>query len=125
MRHRKRSVKLGRSPAHLKTMLGSLVCSLIEEQRITTTLPKAREARRLAEKMVTLGKKGTLAARRRAISRLRHKEPVAKLFAEVAPRYKDVSGGYTRIMKTGCRRGDNAEMAILEWVQPAQQPESE
>lgn len=117
MRHRKKTVKLGRTAAHRDAMLGSLVCSLISEKRIVTTLPKAKVVRSLAEKMVTLGKNGTLADRRRAISRLHRKDLVAVLFNEIAPGYRDRAGGYTRIMKLGKRPGDNSEMAILEFVE--------
>jgi len=98
-------------------MLAALVCGLIDSKRITTTLAKAKLARGLAERMVTLGKKGTLAARRRAISKLRAKSSVAKLFDEIdAGMFADRAGGYTRILKLGCRRSDGSEMAILEWV---------
>ncbi len=116
MRHQVRDKKLGRSSSHRKALLASLVCHLIEEKRIKTTLMKAKEARRVAEKMVTLGLKGTLAARRQAISALRSPERVATLFEEVAPQFKDRPGGYTRITKLGQRRSDGSEMAILEWV---------
>lgn len=97
-------------------MLANQVCSLIESKRITTTLAKARATRSLAEKMVTLGKQETLAARRRAISVLHNKTAVAELFSSVAPAMKDRAGGYTRIMKLGPRSSDGSEMAILEWV---------
>ncbi len=117
MRHRKKTVKLGRTSAHREALMASLVCHLIEERRIVTTLPKARAARTMADKMVTLGKRGTLADRRLAISRLRRKERVATLFAEIAPGFMDRQGGYTRIVKLGNRQGDGAEMAILEWVE--------
>jgi len=116
MRHRKDSTKLGRSSAHLKATTAALVCGLIEEKRIRTTLSKAKLARRKAEKMVTLGRAGTLHARRRAISILRSESAVAKLFAEVAPSFTDRNGGYTRIVKLGRRSSDSSEMAILEWV---------
>jgi large subunit ribosomal protein L17 len=116
MRHKKKTVKLGRTSAHRDALMGTLVCSLISEKRIKTTLPKAKAARSLADKMVTLGKRGTLAARRQAISKLRRKRPVAELFDTIAPAYQDRQGGYTRILKLGKRAGDNAEMALLEWV---------
>ncbi|MCB1068931.1 MAG: 50S ribosomal protein L17 [Kiritimatiellae bacterium] len=116
MRHRKRTVKLGRTSEHRRSMLANQVCSLIESKRITTTLAKARATRSLAEKMVTLGKQETLAARRRAISVLHNKTAVAELFSSVAPAMKDRAGGYTRIMKLGPRSSDGSEMAILEWV---------
>lgn len=117
MRHRKRTVKLGRTGAHRKALLSSLVCGLIQEKRIVTTLPKARAARSLAEKMVTLGKRGTLAARRQAISVLRRSDRVAVLFDEIAPQFSDRAGGYTRIVKLPPRGGDFSDMAILEWVE--------
>jgi large subunit ribosomal protein L17 len=116
MRHQVRDKKLGRSSSHRKALMASLVCHLIEEKRIKTTLMKAKEARRVAEKMITLGLKGTLAARRQAIATLRRPERVATLFDEVAPQFKDRPGGYTRITKLGQRRSDGSEMAILEWV---------
>jgi large subunit ribosomal protein L17 len=116
MRHKVRDKKLGRSSSHRKALMASLVCHLIEEKRIKTTLMKAKEARRVAEKMVTLGLKGTLASRRQAISILRRPERVATLFDEVAPQFKERPGGYTRITKLGQRRSDGSEMAILEWV---------
>lgn len=108
--------KFGRSKAHRKQLLSSLVANLIIQERITTTLPKAKQARRDAEKMVTLARKGTLAARRLAASRLRSPEAVRKLFDAVVPAMDGRPGGYTRIIKTGTRRGDATEMAILEWV---------
>lgn len=116
MRHQKKSVKLGRSPSHRKALVESLVSNFIAERRIRTTLPKARLARQLAEKMVTLAKKNTLAARRQAIAALQDTGRVSQLFAEIAPQYKDRKGGYTRITKIGRRIGDGAEMAYLEWV---------
>ena len=96
--------------------MASLVCSLIDARRITTTLAKAREARKLAEKMVTLAGKDTLAARRRVMTVLKQDRRVATLFSEIAPAFKDRPGGYTRIIKKGQRRSDGSEMAILEWV---------
>lgn len=116
MRHRKNSVKLGRSMAHRKALMASLVCGLIEQQRIETTLPKAKQARSLAEKMVTLAKKNTLASRRQALSFLHHRDCVSKLFATIGPHYHDRAGGYTRIMRKGRRGSDSAEVAIVEWV---------
>jgi len=117
MRHRKNTLKLGRTSAHRKELLSNLVCGLIEHRRIKTTLPKAKAARTLAEKMVTLGKKGDLAARRRAISRLHRPELVKILFEEIAPGFAERSGGYTRITKLGARMSDASEMAVLEWVE--------
>lgn len=116
MRHRKHDVKLGRSPSHHKATVASLVCHLIEEKRIRTTLPKARLARSLAERMVTLGRRNTLPARRQAVSRLRSPVAVSALFTDIVPKFEGRNGGYTRIMKLGPRRGDGAEMAVLEWV---------
>lgn len=116
MRHRKSNVKLGRTAEGRSALLSSLVCNFIEEQRIRTTLPKARQARRVAERMVTLAKRGTLAARRDALAELRHRKHVTKLFERIAPQYKDRHGGYTRIVKLGRRGSDGSEMAILEWV---------
>lgn len=98
-------------------MLANLVCSLITENRITTTLAKAKAARSVAEKMVTLAKKGTLHARRLCVARLHQNGPVKRLFKEFGPLFKDRRGGYTRIMHLGQRRGDAAQRAILEWVE--------
>ncbi len=116
MRHQNKTVKLGRSQAHRDALLSNQVCSLIIHQRIRTTLAKAKAVRPLAEKMVTLGKKGTLHARRVAIATLHQPDAVKKLFAEIAPRTSGRAGGYTRIVKLGPRRSDSAPMAILEWV---------
>jgi len=116
MRHRKKTVKLGRTTSHREAMLANLVCSLIQEKRITTTLPKAKATRSLAEKMVTLGKRGDLHARRQAISKLRSQDAVHELFSSIAPAFAERQGGYTRIMKLGARSSDASEMAILEWV---------
>jgi len=125
MRHRKKTIKLGRDSAHRKAMLGNMVCSLINEKRITTTLPKARAARSLAEKMVTLGKRGDLHARRQAISRLRSQDSVYELFSTIAPAMSERNGGYTRIIKKGKRSSDASEMAILEWVDVTVAPAKE
>jgi large subunit ribosomal protein L17 len=123
MRHRKKTIKLGRTSAHRDALLSGLVCNLIERRRITTTLAKAKAARPLAERMVTLGKRGTLDARRRAISILRQPDRVGTLFASIAPAFKDRAGGYTRIVKLGRRaHSDGAEMSILEWVDYVPQP---
>jgi len=135
MRHLKRTAKLGRTGEHRNAMLANMVCSLIRHRRIETTLSKARAARPVAEKMVTLGKRGTLHSRRLASARLKYadrkqhgsKEENAKfwqndviriLFEEIAPAMKERAGGYTRIIKLGQRRGDAAQLAILEWVDP-------
>ena len=119
MRHRVHTFKIGRTGAHRTAMLANMVCSLIEHGQITTSLVKAREARRVAEKMVTLGKKGDLHHRRLAISTLRKADMVAKLFAEIAPAYACRQGGYTSIIKLGKRRGDACEMCILKFVAAA------
>jgi len=120
MRHQKKTVKLGRSQAHRDALLANQVISLIKHSRITTTLAKAKAVRPFAEKLVTLGKKGTLHARRTALSYLFHNEAaVAKLFKEVAPRSANRNGGYTRIIKLGYRKSDAAPLAILEWVDQA------
>lgn len=119
MRHRKQTAKLGRTGTHRNAMLANLVCSLIKHKRIKTTLAKARAARSVAEKMVTLGKTGTIHARRLAAARLHQEDAVKILFAEIAPSHKDRNGGYTRIIKMLRRQGDAAEEAILEWVDSA------
>ena len=116
MRHRKSTKRLGRSSSHLKATSASLVCGLIEERRITTTVAKARMTRRLAEKMVTLVRKGTLAARRQAIAFLKRTQSVDILIRDILPAMSGRQGGYTRIMKLSGRRKDSSEMAILEWV---------
>jgi large subunit ribosomal protein L17 len=119
MRHQKKTVKLGRTAEHRKALLANQVCSLITHQRIKTTLAKAKAVRPLAEKMVTLGKNGSLHARRNALSILRQKDVVKKLFDDIAPRSKDRNGGYTRIVKLGQRKSDSAAMAFIEWVDAA------
>ncbi len=116
MKHRVAGRKLGRNPSHRKAMLRNIVTSLLEHERIVTTVPKAKEARRIAEKMITLGKRGDLHARRQALSYIRTKEIVAKLFDELSEQYADRQGGYTRIIRTGTRYGDAAPMAIVELV---------
>ena len=120
MRHRKKTVKLGRSAAHRDALLANQVCSLIEHSRIKTTLAKAKAVRPLAEKMVTLGKKGSLHARRTALSVLRQSGAVKKLFEDIAPRSATRNGGYTRIIKLGYRKSDAAPIAFIEWVDGAQ-----
>ena len=125
MRHLKRTAKLGRTGEHRNAMLANLVCSLIKHKRITTTLAKAKAARSVAEKMVTLGKKGTIHARRLAAARLHQEDAVKLLFNEIAPAQKDRRGGYTRIVKKGERIGDASQMAILEWVDVPLAPEAE
>lgn len=117
MRHLKRTAKLGRTGEHRNAMLANLVCSLIKHRRIQTTLAKAKAARSVAEKMVTLGKGGTIHDRRLAAARLRNDEDATKiLFTELAPVFKERSGGYTRIVRLSQRNGDAAQLAILEWV---------
>ena len=122
MRHRKKTVKLGRSSAHRNELLSNLVCALIDNKRIKTTAPKAKAARSLAEKMVTLGKKGTLAARRQAIATLKNEKSVKELFEAVAPVFAERNGGYTRIVKLGRRISDSSEMVLLEWVDAVAAP---
>ena len=116
MRHRSKTAKLKRSASHRKALLSNLACSLIEHGRIRTTLAKAKALRPVAEKMVTLGKRGDIHARRQAVAFLRHKDVVKKLFDEVAPAAKDRVGGYCRITKLGPRMTDSAPMAFIEWV---------
>jgi len=114
MRHRVATWKLGRNTSHRRSLLRNLVTSLILEERIETTVPKAKAMRPLAEKMITLGKKGDLAARRRAAAYLMTSAAVDKLFDTVAPRFGDRNGGYTRIVKTSWQKGDGAEKAFIE-----------
>lgn len=116
MRHRKAGRSLGRTSSHRAAMLRNMVTSLLEMERIVTTVPKAKEARRVAEQMITLGKRGDLHARRQAMSYIRSKDIVAKLFDQLSTQYADRQGGYTRIIRTGSRSGDAAPMAILELV---------
>ena len=120
MRHQKKTIKLGRTAEHRKALLANQVCSLIAHQRVKTTLAKAKAVRPLAEKMVTFGKNGSLHARRMALSMLRQKDAVKKLFDEIAPRSAGRNGGYTRIVKLGQRKSDSASMAFIEWVDAAQ-----
>lgn len=142
MRHLKRTAKLGRTAEHRSALLANMVCCLIKEKRITTTLAKAKAVRSVAEKILTLGKTGTLHARRLAAARLRQQprslfpskeqrlrwrqdhDVVRILFEDIAPLFKDRNGGYTRILRLGQRQGDAAEMAILEWVEQAAAPEA-
>ncbi len=122
MRHRKRTAKLGMKSQHRRATLANMVCSLITHDRITTTIAKAKEARRYADKMVTLAKKGSLHHRRQALAFLRQKPAVKKLFAELGVQHADRAGGYTRIIRLGARHSDAAEMAILEWTGTAAAP---
>jgi len=124
MRHKNSLVKLGRTAEERKALLSSMVANFIEEQRITTTLAKAKQTRMLAEKMVTIAKKAMVAgtpnalmlAKRKVIEVVRHRKHMERLFVAIAPQYKDRAGGYTRIVKLGRRGSDSSEMAILEWV---------
>ena len=116
MRHRMSGRKLNRTSSHRKAMLANMAASLITHEQISTTLPKAKELKRFADKMITLGKMGSLHARRQAFAVLRDDASVAKLFDALAQRYKDRKGGYTRVLKAGFRYGDSAPMAIIELV---------
>ncbi|PLX47689.1 MAG: 50S ribosomal protein L17 [Desulfobulbaceae bacterium] len=116
MRHRKAGRRLGRTTSHRKAMVRNMVTSLLDQERIVTTTPKAKEVRKVADKMITLAKRGDLHARRQALSFIQDKSVVAKLFEELGPEYKERPGGYTRIIRTGNRLGDAAPMAILELV---------
>ena len=122
MRHNRTGRQLGRNGSHRRAMFRNLVTSLFEHGRIQTTDAKAKEVRRIAEKMITLGKRGDLHARRQVMAYVQRKEVVAKLFAEVSPRFAQRPGGYTRILKLGVRRGDSAPMSILELVQESYAP---
>lgn len=116
MRHKYSGRRLGRTSSHRMAMFRNMVTSLLQHERIVTTTEKAKEARPIAEKMITLGKRGDLHARRQALSFIRSKDVVEKLFTEIKDKFDDRKGGYTRIIKTGVRKGDAAEMAILELV---------
>jgi large subunit ribosomal protein L17 len=116
MRHQKKTIKLGRTADHRRALLANQVCALIQHQRIKTTLAKAKAVRPLAERMVTLGKNGSIHARRRALAVLRQKNVVKKLFDDIAQRSAERNGGYTRIVKLGARKSDSARMAFIEWV---------
>ena len=120
MRHQRVMKKFGRSTEHRQMLMRSLVTNLILAESIKTTLPKAKEARKDADKIVTVAKKGDLAARRLAASRLTEPKAVQKLFEKIAPAMKDRKGGYTRIIKLGARKGDASEMCILQWVTAAE-----
>ena len=122
MRHNVSGRKLNRTPAHRKMLYRNLVTALFKHERITTTVPKAKEARSLAEKLITFAKAGDLHARRMAARKVNEPAVLQKLFAEIGPRYTDRPGGYTRIMRLGPRKGDNAEMAILELVDGKAKP---
>ena len=116
MRHGFAHRKLNRTAEHRRAMFANLAAALIKHEQITTTLPKAKDLRPVVEKLVTLGKRGGLHARRQAIAEMRDVAMVKKLFEVIGPRYKDRNGGYTRIMKAGFRPGDNAAMAVIEFV---------
>ncbi|HVI63102.1 MAG TPA: 50S ribosomal protein L17 [Bradyrhizobium sp.] len=116
MRHGRVYRKLNRTAEHRRAMFANMAAALIKHEQIVTTLPKAKELRPIVEKLFTLGKKGGLAMRRQAISELRDVDMTRKLFDTLAPRYKDRHGGYTRIIKAGFRYGDNAAMAVIEFV---------
>ncbi len=116
MRHRKSGRKLGRTSSHREAMFRNMVTSLFEHERIVTTAEKAKEVRPIAEKMITLAKRGDLHARRQAQSYIRRKDIVAKLFDTIGEQFSDRDGGYTRILRTGVRPGDSASMAIIELV---------
>ena len=116
MRHGNAHRKLGRTSAHRTAMFANMAASLIKHEQITTTLPKAKELRPFVEKLVTLAKRGDLHARRLAISRVRDVDQVGKLFSAIGPRYADRNGGYIRIMQAGFRHGDNAPVAVIEFV---------
>ncbi|MAP17735.1 MAG: 50S ribosomal protein L17 [Aurantimonas sp.] len=116
MRHAKRGRKLNRTASHRKAMFANMVASLILHEQIVTTLPKAKELRPIVEKMITLGKRGDLHARRQAFSQVRDPSVIGKLFDTLAPRYAERNGGYTRVLKAGFRRGDNAPLAVIEFV---------
>lgn len=121
MRHRKDHRKLSRNPSHRKAMLRNMVTSLLEHEQIRTTDAKAKEIRRVAERIITLGKRGTLHARRQALETLRSKEVAAKVFDTLADRYRDRPGGYTRVLKLGERRhGDNAPMSVVQLIPGAE-----
>lgn len=116
MRHGKSGRRLGRTTSHKEAMFRNMVTSVFEHERIVTTTPKAKEVRKVVDKMITLAKRGDLHARRQAFSFIRSRDVVAKLFDEISEQFEDRNGGYTRIIQTGHRRGDAAPMAILELV---------
>lgn len=121
MRHRKSGRQLNRNSSHRKAMFRNMTCSLLRHELIKTTLPKAKELRRVAEPIITLAKYDSVAKRRQAFDRLRDDEVVGKLFAELGPRYKERPGGYMRILKCGYRPGDKAPMAFVELVDRPEQ----
>jgi large subunit ribosomal protein L17 len=117
MRHNKSGKRLGRNSSHRSAMMRNMVTSLLEHEKITTTDARAKELRKLAERMITLGKRGDLHARRQAMQVVRDRKVVGKLFEMVAPRYMERPGGYTRIIKLGARHGDNASLSLIELVE--------
>jgi len=125
MRHKKSGRKLGRNSSHRKAMFRNMAASLLRHETIKTTLPKAKELRRVVEPLITLAKEDGVANRRLAFDRLRDKEVVGKLFTDLGPRFKNRPGGYLRILKTGPRPGDAAPMAIVMLVEEEQQPQTE
>lgn len=124
MRHKVGGRKLQRNTAHRMAMLRNMVTSLLRHERITTTIPKAKEARKMAEKVITLGKKGGLHNVRMATRVVRDREVLQKVFSELKDRYKERPGGYTRLMRAGFRKGDAAEIAVLELVDRPEKPAS-
>ncbi len=124
MRHRRAHRKLGRTSSHRKALLRTMVTDFLDKERIVTTVPKAKELRPFAEKMITLGKRESLHARRQALSVIRRKSVVHKLFDSLAPRFADRNGGYTRIIRLGPRKGDAAEMALIELIGSELDPEA-
>lgn len=129
MRHRVHTFKVGRTDSHRRAMMANMVCSLIEHGQITTSLVKAKELRRVAEKMVTMAKSDTVHHRRLAVGRLQargaeRKQLIKKLFEEIAPKFAERAGGYTRIMKLGKRIGDATEMSIIQWVEGEAAPKA-
>lgn len=116
MRHRKSHRKLNRTASHRKAMFANMAAALVKHEQIVTTLPKAKELRSVVEKLITLGKRGDLHARRLVIARIRDRDQAAKLFDTLGPRYKERSGGYTRVLKAGFRYGDAAPLAVIELV---------
>ncbi|RFF30468.1 50S ribosomal protein L17 [Wenzhouxiangella sediminis] len=125
MRHRKAGRKLNRTSPHRRAMFRNMTASLIEHELIKTTLPKAKELRRVAEPLITLAKEDSVSARRLAFNRLRDRDAVGKLFSELGPRYRERPGGYLRILKCGFRAGDNAPMAYVELVDRPDAPGAE
>ena len=116
MRHRRAGRKLNRTPSHRRALFANMAAALIKHEQVVTTLPKAKELRRVADRLITLAKRGNLHSRRLAVSRIRDETMVKKLFDVLGPRYKERSGGYTRVLKAGYRHGDCAPMAVLEFV---------